>query len=48
LWTSQWLSDKESTCPAGAAGNTGISPGEGTSNPLQYSCLENHLDKGAW
>ena len=23
-------------------------PGEGNSNPLQYSCLENHLDRGAW
>ena len=24
------------------------SPGEGHSNPLQYSCLENSMDKGAW
>ena len=24
------------------------SPGEGNGNPLQYSCLENPLDKGAW
>ena len=23
-------------------------PGEGNSNPLQYSCLENSMDKGAW
>ena len=23
-------------------------PGEGNSNPLQYSCLENPMDKGAW
>ena len=26
----------------------GSSPGEGHSNPLQYSCLENPMDKGAW
>ena len=26
----------------------GRSPGEGNSNPLQYSCLENPMDKGAW
>ena len=24
------------------------SPGEGFGNPLQYSCLENSLDRGAW
>ena len=24
------------------------SPGEGNGNPLQYSCLENSMDKGAW
>ena len=26
----------------------GRSPGEGNGNPLQYSCLENSLDRGAW
>ena len=26
----------------------GRSPGEGNNNPLQYSCLENFIDKGAW
>ena len=26
----------------------GISPGERNGNPLQYSCLENPMDKGAW
>ena len=26
----------------------GRSPGGGQSNPLQYSCLENPMDKGAW
>ena len=27
---------------------SGISPGRGDGNPLQYSCLENHMDRGAW
>ena len=26
----------------------GRSPGEGNGNPLQYSCLENPMDSGAW
>ena len=24
------------------------SPGEGNDNPFQYSCLENHMDRGVW
>ena len=38
-----WLSGKESTCQTGDAGSmpgSGRSPGGGSSNPLQYSCLE--------
>ena len=27
---------------------TGSSPGEGNGNPLQYSCPENPMDRGAW
>ena len=27
---------------------SGRSPGEGNGNPLQYSCLENSMDGGAW
>ena len=27
---------------------SGRSPGGGHGNPLQYSCLENHMDKGDW
>ena len=27
---------------------SGKSPGEGSGNPLQYSCLENPMDSGAW
>ena len=32
----------------GSIPGLGRSPGEGTSNPLQYSCLENPMDTGAW
>ena len=49
----QWLSGKESACNAGAAGDTGSIPGLGRpsgvghGNPLQYSFLENPMDRGA-
>ena len=39
---------------AGDAGNIGLvpgsgrSPGEGNGTPLQYACLENSMDRGAW
>ena len=42
---------KESACNAGDPGSipgSGRFPGEGNSNPLQYSCLENPMDRGAW
>ena len=32
----------------GSIPGSGRSPGEGNGNPLQYSCLENHMDGGAW
>ena len=32
----------------GSIPGSGRSPGEGNGNPLQYSCLENPLDGGAW
>ena len=32
----------------GSIPGSGRSPGEGNSNPLQYSCLENSIDRGAW
>ena len=44
-------SGKESTCNAGDLGlipGSGRSPGEGNSYALQYSCLENPMDRGAW
>ena len=33
---------------AGSIPVSGRSPGEGNGNPLQYSCLENSMDRGAW
>ena len=42
---------KESSCNAGDPGlipGSGISPWKGHGNPLQYSCLENSIDRGAW
>ena len=42
---------KESTCNMGDLGlipGLGQSPGEGNSYPLQFSGLENSMDKGAW
>ena len=41
---------KDSACNAGDLGSLpglGRSPGEGNGNPLQYSCLENPMDRGA-
>ena len=51
---NQWLKGKESTCSAGGTGDASSIPGsgrssaEGNGNPLQYSCLENPMDRGAW
>ena len=42
---------KESACNAGDPSlipGLGKSPGEGNDNPLQYSCLGNSVDRGAW
>ena len=45
---------KESACIAGTTGDPisvpglGGSPGEGDGNPLQYPCLKNPMDRGAW
>ena len=45
---------KESACNTGDTGDVGLirglgrSCGEGDGNPLQYSCLENPMDRGAW
>ena len=53
-WLLRWLRGKESACNAGVAGDAGSipgsgrSPGGGNGNLLQYSCLENPVDWGAW
>ena len=42
---------KESACNVGDQGSISgseSSPGEGNGNPLQYSCLENPMDRGTW
>ena len=45
---------KESACNAGDTRDSGLIPrlrrfpGEGNGNPLQYSCLENPMGRGAW
>ena len=47
----RWLSGKESTSNVGDLGlipGSRRTPGEGNGNPLQYSCLENPMDRGAW
>jgi len=45
-WASpQWLGGKESACNADSIPGSGRSPGEGNGNPLQYSCLENSIDR---
>ena len=49
-----WLRSKESAGNSGATGDVGSIPGSGRSpggghgTPLQYSCLENPMDRGAW
>ena len=45
------LDSKEAAHSAGeqvSISGLGRSPGEGNGNPLQYSCLENSMDRGAW
>ena len=47
----QGLDGKESSCSVGDLGlipGLGRSLGEGNGYPLQYSCLENPMDRGAW
>ena len=52
---SSWLSSKECSCEPEDAGDatglisgSGRSPEGGNDNPLQYPCLENPMDRGAW
>ena len=54
LWSQGFPGGSEVKAPACNAGDLGSipgsrrSPGEGNGNPLQYSCLENRMDRGAW
>ena len=51
FWLPRWHSGKESPCNAGDASlipGSGRSPEEGNGNRLQYSCLGNPMDRGAW
>ena len=50
-WLPRQLNGKESACSAEVISlilGSGRSPGEGNGSPLQYSCWENHMDRGAW
>ena len=50
-WLPSSSNGKESACNAGDQGSTpglGSSSGERNGNPLQYSCLENSMDREAW
>ena len=50
-WILWWLSGKESTCQSRRYRFdpwVRKIPGEGNGNPLQYSCLENPIDRGTW
>ena len=51
LQVNLWLRGKESACNSGGLGSipgSGRSPGEGNGYLLQYPCLENSMDRGAW
>ena len=51
MWASLVAQMVESACNAGGLSSIpglGRPPGEGNDNPLQYSCLENPMDRGAW
>ena len=52
---AQWVKNlptmKETACNAGDPGSmpeSGRAPGEGNGNPLQYSCMENPMNRGVW
>ena len=57
-WTGSWIRifpyssiSKECACNGGDPGlipGSGRLPGGGIDNPLQYSCLEHSMDRGAW
>ena len=51
IWLLRWLSDEEPTCQCRRHElilGWGRCPEEANGNPLQYSCLGNPMDRGAW
>ena len=48
LVVKNWPANAGDVRDAGSIPGSGRSPGGGNSNPLQYSCLENPMDRGAW
>ena len=44
----RWCGGKESACHSRRHKRCGFDPGVGNGNSLQYSCLENPMDRGAW
>ena len=54
IYLPRWLSGKESACSArdtavaSSIPGPGRSTGRGNGNPLQYSCLDNSIDRGSW
>ena len=48
LWISSWLSNKVSVCNVEDTGDVGLIPGGRYGNPLQYSFLENPIEKEDW
>ena len=52
LWTSLVAQTVKASAYSaedpGSIPGSGRSPGEGNGSPLQYSCLENPMDRGAW
>ena len=51
MWSPCCSDGKESACNEGNLGlipESGRFPGEGNGGPLQYSCLENPMNRGAW
>ena len=48
LVVKNWPADARDVTDAALIPGSGISPGEGHGNPLQYSCLENPMDRDAW
>ena len=51
MYSSHGSDGRESACNEGDLSSipeSGRSPGGGNGNPLQYPCLENPMDRGAW